>query len=252
MKEEIEALEKNKTWDITPLPTGKRAIGSKWVFKLKLNSDGSVNRYKARLVAKGYNQIEGIDYTDSFSPVAKTVTVRVFLAIASAYSWLIYQLDINNAFLHGHLEEEVYMHPPEGYTVDAGMVCRLKKSLYGLKQASRRWNHEFTSKLADYGFIQSAHDNCLFLKHAESGYLALLVYVDDILLTGPSEDSIADVKRYLDDLFTIKDLGYAKYFLGLEIARSHDGNSITQRKYIEDIIADTGMSGARPALTPLP
>ncbi|KAL0335268.1 UNVERIFIED_CONTAM: Retrovirus-related Pol polyprotein from transposon RE1 [Sesamum radiatum] len=132
------------------------------------------------------------------------------------------------------------------------MVCKLKKSLYGLKQASRQWNNEFTSKLAAYGFVQSTHDNCLFLKHAETGCLALLVYVDDILLTGPKEDSIADVKRYLDDLFTIKDLGYAKYFLGIEIARSQDGTSITQHKYIEDIIADTGMGDAKATLTPLP
>ncbi|KAL0374188.1 UNVERIFIED_CONTAM: Retrovirus-related Pol polyprotein from transposon RE1 [Sesamum radiatum] len=144
------------------------------------------------------------------------------------------------------------MHPPKGYTVDAGMLCRLKKSLYGLEQTSRQWKHKFTSKLAAYDFIQLVHDNYLLLKHVESGYLTLLVYMDDILLTGPSEDSIADVKRYLDDLFTIKDLEYAKYFLDLEIARSQGGTSITQRKYIEDIITDTGMSGARPALSPLP
>ncbi|KAL0365006.1 UNVERIFIED_CONTAM: Retrovirus-related Pol polyprotein from transposon RE1 [Sesamum angustifolium] len=163
-----------------------------------------------------------------------------------------YQLDINNAFLHGHLEEKVYMQLSKGYTVDVGMVGKLRKSLYWLKQASQQWNYEFTSKLAAYGFVQSTHDNCLFLKHAKTGCLALLVYVDEILLTGPSQDSIVDVKRYLDDLFTIKDHEYAKYFLGLEISRSQDGTSITQHKYIEDIIADIGMGDAKAALTPLP
>ncbi|KAL0283795.1 UNVERIFIED_CONTAM: Retrovirus-related Pol polyprotein from transposon RE1 [Sesamum angustifolium] len=252
MKEEIQALEKSNTWSLTSLPDGKRAIGSRWVYKLKLNPDGSVSRYKARLVAKGYTQIEGVDYTESFSPVAKNVTVRLFLSIAAAYSWPVHQLDINNAFLHGHLDEEVYMTPPEGYLVQPGMVCRLHKSLYGLKQASRQWNHEFTQTLGDFGFRQSAHDHCPFIKSTSTGFLGLLVYVDDILIMGPAEALIIEVKNYLNALFTIKDLGYAKYFLGLEIARSSDGMSVTQRKYINDIIIDTGMTDAHSVLTPLP
>ncbi|KAL0309998.1 UNVERIFIED_CONTAM: Retrovirus-related Pol polyprotein from transposon RE1 [Sesamum radiatum] len=152
MQYELDALERNQTWDLCDLPANKKAIGSRWVYKVKLLPDGSVDRYKARLVAKGYSQIEGVDYFDSFSPVAKTVTVRVFLAIASSYSWPISQLDVNNAFLHGHLEEEVYMLPPEGYLrARPGQVCRLKRSLYGLKQASRQWNIELTSKLESHG-----------------------------------------------------------------------------------------------------
>ncbi|KAL0351158.1 UNVERIFIED_CONTAM: Retrovirus-related Pol polyprotein from transposon RE1 [Sesamum radiatum] len=119
---ELTALEKNHTWELTTLPEGKRAIGSKWVYKVKLNPDGTVERYKARLVAKGYNQIEGVDFFDSFSPVAKTVTVRIMFSIASAYSWPIHQLDINNAFLHGYLDEAVYMTPPEGYEAPSGML----------------------------------------------------------------------------------------------------------------------------------
>ncbi|KAL0305526.1 UNVERIFIED_CONTAM: Retrovirus-related Pol polyprotein from transposon RE2 [Sesamum radiatum] len=252
MDEELQALENNQTWTLTALPNGKKAIGSRWVYKLKMNPDGTVNRYKARLVAKGYSQIEGIDYNDSFSPVAKTVTVRLFLGIAAAHSWPVHQLDINNAFLHGFLDEEVYMTPPDGYSAPPGQVCKLQRSLYGLKQASRQWNREFTLKLAEFGFKQSAHDHCLFIKPAPQGFVALLVYVDDILVMAPTEDLISEIKQYLDALFTIKDLGYAKYFLGLEIARSTEGMSITQHKYAMDIITDSGMVSATSVSTPLP
>ncbi|KAL0454835.1 UNVERIFIED_CONTAM: Retrovirus-related Pol polyprotein from transposon RE1 [Sesamum latifolium] len=172
------------TFSKTALPAGKKPIGSRWVYKVKLRQDGSIDRYKAWLVAKGYNQIEGVDFFDSFSPVAKTVTVRLFIAIATTYQWSILQLDVNNAFLHGHLDEEVYMVPPEGYTkADAGLVCRLKRSLYGLKQASRQWNIKFTSKLEAFGFKQSSHDHCLFTMRTDSYFLVLIVYVDDVLLT---------------------------------------------------------------------
>ncbi|KAL0283336.1 UNVERIFIED_CONTAM: Retrovirus-related Pol polyprotein from transposon RE2 [Sesamum angustifolium] len=209
MNEELTALDKNETWELASLPPGKKAIGCKWVFKVKLHPDGSVHRYKARLVAKGYNQVEGIDYFDSFSPVAKSVTVRVFMAVAVAKGWPLWQLDVNNAFLHGHLDEEVYMVPPEGYTCAIpGRFCRLKRSLYGLKQASRQWNIELTTKLQD------------------------LVYVDDIILTGNSEDEIASVKSYLHSLFTIKDLGFAKYFLGWNLHAPHMVYSLLSRSIL--------------------
>ncbi|KAL0301405.1 UNVERIFIED_CONTAM: Retrovirus-related Pol polyprotein from transposon RE2 [Sesamum radiatum] len=253
MDKELEALENNSTWDLTTLPAGKRAIGSRWVYKVKLHQDGSIERYKARLVAKGYTQVEGVDFFDSFSPMAKTVTVRLFIAIASAYRWPLLQLDVNNAFLHGHLDEEVYMVPPEGYDkAHGGLVCRLKRSLYGLKQASRQWNIELTSKLESYGFTQSPHDHCLFTLRKDSLFLALIVYVDDVLLTGNSLDDLNAVKSYLDDLFTIKDLGNAKYFLGLELACSAQGTYVTQRKYLQDIIHDCRLDNAKPTSTPLP
>ncbi|KAL0361517.1 UNVERIFIED_CONTAM: Retrovirus-related Pol polyprotein from transposon RE2 [Sesamum radiatum] len=187
MQNEIAALERNQTWDIVPLPKDKKAIGCRWIYKLKTKADGSIERHKARLVAKGYNQVPGIDYVDSFSPVAKSVTARIFLAVAAALQWHVHQLDINNTFLHGHLDEEIYMQPPEGYPVPPGQVCRLKRSLYGLKQASRQWNQEFTDKLQTYGFVQSSHDYCLFTKVTSLGLFALLVYVDDVVIAGPSE-----------------------------------------------------------------
>ncbi|KAL2237905.1 UNVERIFIED_CONTAM: Retrovirus-related Pol polyprotein from transposon RE1 [Sesamum indicum] len=252
MKTELDALEKNNTLDIVKLPNNKRTIGCKWVYKLKLNSDGTIDRYKARLVAKGYNQIPGIDFLDSFSPVAKTVTVRTLLAVTTKLDWHVHQLDINNAFLHGYIDEELYMQAPEGYDIENDHVCKLKMSIYGLKQASRQWNHEFTSKLEAYGFVQSKYDYCLFTKTTSTGLYCLLVYVDDVLVTGSSEDEIIEIKQYLDRTFTIKDLGAARYFLGLEIARSKTGMSVTQTKYITDIIKDAGMEHTKVVATPLP
>ncbi|KAL0327865.1 UNVERIFIED_CONTAM: Retrovirus-related Pol polyprotein from transposon TNT 1-94 [Sesamum calycinum] len=167
MMAEIGALEENNTWKLVPLPAGKRPIGCKWVFKMKLRADGTVERYKARLVAKVFNQVEAIDYVDNFSPVAKTVIVRLFLAFAAAQVWPLQQLDVNNAFLHGHLDEDLFMIPPEGFSVAPGLVCK------------------------------------------------------------PSLDEIQNLKSYLHKLFTIKDIGDARYFLALEIARSYSGIYVT-------------------------
>lgn len=141
MKQELDTLQRNKTWVLTDLPPENQAIGSRWVYKIKRRADGGVDRYKARLVAKGYHQVEGIDFTESFSQVAKAVTVRVLLAMATAKEWLMHQVNINNTYLHGTLEENVYMYPPQGYQkARPGQVCKLIRSLYGLKQAGRQWN----------------------------------------------------------------------------------------------------------------
>ncbi|KAL0406344.1 UNVERIFIED_CONTAM: Retrovirus-related Pol polyprotein from transposon RE2 [Sesamum latifolium] len=227
MKAKLDALERNQTWKLTKLPARKRPIGCKWVFKTKLQADETVEWYKARLVAKSFNQIAGVDYFDNFSPVVKTVTVRLFLALAAAYGWPVHQLDVNNAFLHGHLDEELYMTPPEGYSTQPGL-------------------------LTDFGFVQSAHDHCIFTKRLPTGILALLVYVDDILVTAPTLEAIKCVKDYLHSLFTIKDLGDARYFLGLEIARNSMGVYVAQTKYVIDIIKDTEMTNAKAVSTPLP
>ncbi|KAL0355837.1 UNVERIFIED_CONTAM: Copia protein [Sesamum radiatum] len=214
MQQEINALERNETWEISDLPQGKNTIGCRWIYKVKLRPDGTVERCKARLVANGFSQVEGIDYNDCFSPVAKPVTVRLFLAIAAARGWPLHHLDVNNAFLHGKLDEIIYMDAPEGYKVPSGQVCRLKKSLYGLKQASRQWNQEFTDKIKAFGFTQSSHDYCLFVKGSGLQLIALLVYVDDILITAPTETLIQEVKR-LGGLSTFQKITYGLlYILG--------------------------------------
>jgi histone deacetylase 1/2 len=159
MQAEYKALTDNKTWSLVPLPAHKRAIGCKWIFKIKENSDGSINKYKARLVAKGFLQTPGFDFTETFSPVIKPVTIRVILTLAVTYQWSVQQIDINNAFLNGLLQEEVYMKQPTGFeSADKSLVCKLHKSLYGLKQAPRAWYERLTQTLLQMGFTASRCD----------------------------------------------------------------------------------------------
>ncbi|CAM8989719.1 unnamed protein product [Rhodiola kirilowii] len=244
MQAEIDALQLNDTWEVTDLPQGKHAIGCKWVYKIKRHSDGSIERYKARLVAKGFTQEEGLDYHETFALVVKMTTIRTALTLASAKHWPLYQLDVNNAFLHGTLDEEVYMMLPPGHLQNLksqGKVCRLKKSLYGLKQASRQWFSKFSDALISFGFKQSLHDYSLFTYEADGTFLILLVYVDDVVITGTCTAMIHKVKQFIHDAFKIKDLGLLKYFLGIEVARSDDGVFINQRKYALDLLNDVGL-----------
>ncbi|GAU49938.1 hypothetical protein TSUD_290950 [Trifolium subterraneum] len=252
MNTKLEALSRTGTWKIVDLPSNVRPIGCRWVYKIKHNSDGSVERYKARLVAKGYTQIEGIDFFDTFSPVAKLTTVRLLLALASIKGWFLHQLDVNNAFLHGDLQEDVYMVVPEGVPcVKPNQACKLLKSLYGLKQASRKWYEKLTSLLVREGYTQSTADYSLFTLNREGQFTALLIYVDDIILSGTSMTEIERIKTILDCNIKIKDLGIVKYFLGLEVAHSKTGISISQRKYCIDLLKDFGLLASKPASTPL-
>ncbi|XP_015165801.1 uncharacterized protein [Solanum tuberosum] len=251
MQSEIQALESNNTWVITDLPQGKRAIGCRWIYKVKYKSTGEVERFKARLVAKGYSQQEGIDYKETFSPVVKMVTVRTIVALAASRQWHIHQMDVFNAFLHGELDDEIYMQLPQGFVSQREKVCRLTKSLYGLKQAPRQWNHKLIEALLKLKFQQSQHDHSLFINKAEEGIIIILVYVDDMLITGSSLKLIEDTKRALQQAFKMKDLGELKYFLGIEFTRSTVGILMHQRKYALELISEVGMTAAKPAGTPI-
>ncbi|CAL2225396.1 unnamed protein product [Prunus armeniaca] len=252
MQSELQALSDNHTWSLTPLPAGKKPIGCRWVYKVKLKSDGSVERYKARLVAKGFTQLEGVDYHDTFSPTAKMPTIRCLLALAAARNWSLHQLDVNNAFLHGDLHEEIYMLPPPGLRRQGeNLVCRLHKSLYGLKQASRQWFAKFSQAICSTGYIQSKADYSLFTRHKGHSFTALLIYVDDIVITGNDPIAISALKAFLHRHFHIKDLGDLKYFLGIEVSRSKQGIFLSQRKYALEILKDAKLLGAAPVDFPM-
>ena len=192
IQEEMKALQKNKTWDLVSLPKGKRTVGCKWVFFIKHNADGSIERYKARLVAKGCTQTYGIDYQETFSPVAKLNTIRVLLSLVANLDWPLHQFDVKNAFLHGDLKEEVYMDIPPGYTTSSStkVVCKLQRALYGLKQSPRAWFGRFSLAMKKYGFQQSNSDHTLFLKRQQGKVTALIIYVDDMIITGDDKEEI--------------------------------------------------------------
>jgi len=252
MKVEMEALEKNKTWDIVELPKGKRLVGCRWVFTVKYKSDGSIERYKARLVAKGYTQTYGIDYLETFAPVAKMNTVRILLSLAAVFNWNLQQFDVKNAFLHGDLDEEIYMEVPPAFESKKGMVCRLKKALYGLKQSPRAWFGRFTKVMIKLGYRQSQGDHTLFIRHSKTGKVtALLVYVDDIIVTGDDSEEMQSLKKCLFKEFDIKELGKLKYFLGIEVAHSKQGIFISQKKYVLDLLKETEKLGYKPVATPI-
>ncbi|KAJ9550922.1 hypothetical protein OSB04_014967 [Centaurea solstitialis] len=253
MLEELGALDKNDTWELVSLPPRKKPVGCKWVFTIKQNPDGKVDRYKARLVAKGYSQTYGIDYNETFAPVAKMSTVRTLISIAVNCEWQLHQLDVKNAFLHGDLQEEVYMDIPPGFDTNQtmGKVCKLKKSLYGLKQSPRAWFDRFRRAMVSMGYRQTNGDHTLFFQHNRGHTTMLAVYVDDMIITGDDEREIAQLKMRLAKEFEVKDLGLLKYFLGIEIARGADGIVLSQRKYVVDLLTETGMLGCRPATTPI-
>lgn len=193
MDAEFMALEKNRTWHLVPPQKGRNIIDCKWVYKIKRKQDGSLDRYKARLVAKGFKQRYGIDYEDTFSPVVKPTTIRIVLSIAISRGWSLRQLDVQNAFLHGILEEEVYMKQPPRYEdkEKPSYVCKLDKALYGLKQAPRAWYARLSKKLFDLGFRSSKADTSLFFYNSKDVSMFILIYVDDIIVASSKQEAVS-------------------------------------------------------------
>jgi len=256
MQEEYRALVKNETWDLVPLPKGRTPISCKWVYKLKRHLDGTIERYKARLVARGFSQRAGIDYGETFSPVVRLDTVRILLSVAAVEDLDIMHFDVKTAFLHGQLEEDIFMQQPEGFVKGKGMVCKLKKSLYGLKQASRSWNKTFTDFLLKFDLKPLKKDSCVFVRHGagtKSGSTALIValYVDDGLVLCNNLTIIDDVMRHLKSKFEITVMD-PKCFIGLQIYRDRPKREIfvNQSFYINRIIERFNMSEAKTASTP--
>lgn len=253
MSEEFDALIQQGTWELVPQPQATNLIGCKWVYRIKRNSNGDIDRYKARLVAKGFHQRPELDYTQTFSPVFKPTTIRLVLSLALQHNWPLRQLDVNNAFLHGSLSEEVYMQQPPGFILPEKPhhVCHLRKSIYGLKQAPRTWFQTLQKFLCDYGFVNSKSDSSLFILRTTGSVLYTLVYVDDIIITGNSSIKVNECIAALAHTLSIKDLGNLHYFLGVEVIPSTAGLFLSQYKYIGDLLERTKMQDAKPVLTPM-
>ncbi|PKI52678.1 hypothetical protein CRG98_026938, partial [Punica granatum] len=218
MRSEMESMYTNQVWTLVDPPEGAKLIGYKWVFKKKTDMDGNVITFKRRLVAKGFRQVHGVDYDETFSPVAMLKSIRILLAIAAYYDYEIWQMDVKTAFLNGNLLEDVYMTQPEGF-VDphsAEKVCKLQRSIYGLKQASRSWNFRFDDAIKEFGFNKNEDEPCVYKKVSGSIVIFLVLYVDDILLIGNDIPSLQSVKTWLGRCFSMKDLGEATYVLGEE------------------------------------
>ena len=253
MRKEMGALEMNKTWEIVERPKGKTIVDCKWIFTLKYKVDGSLERHKARLVAKGYTQTSGVDYQETFALVAKMNTIRILLSLATHCNWQLLQYNVKKAFLHGDLDEEIYMNIPPGFEGNTcNKVCKLKKAIYGLKQSPRVWFGRFAKVMKEYGYKQSQGDHTLFIKHSTArGVIALLVYVDDIIVTRNDERDKYDVKQRLAKEYEIKELGKLKYFRGIEVAYSTQGIFISQQNYVTDLLAKTRKIGCKPVSTPM-
>ncbi|WVZ01479.1 hypothetical protein V8G54_027548 [Vigna mungo] len=253
MEEELEALKKNNTWRLVDLPKGKKVIGSKWIFKKKEATPGGEKaRYKARLVAKGFTQIEGVDYHEIFAPVVKHCSVRVLMAIVAHCNLHLEQLDVRTAFLHGDLEETIYMKQPDGFAVD-DRVCLLQKSLYGLKQSPRQWYRKFDDFLIKLNFKRCNYDDCVYTLNHGGEMLYLLLYVDDILIASSDRGMIGETKARLADAFEMKELGEARRILGIDIKRDRPGGNLflSQECYLQKVISRYRMAESKMANTPV-
>jgi hypothetical protein len=250
MNAELESIKKNEVYTLTKLPEGRKAIGSKWVFKVKRDAEGKVERFKARLVAKGYNQKEGIDYNETFAPVAKFNSIRTVLAIAAVRRYTVHQMDVKTAFLNGELEEEIYMEQPEGAEVSGKerLVWKLRKSLYGLKQAPRVWNEKLDAYLKEVGFRRCESDHSVYVN--ESLKVILLVYVDDLLIAGQLE-GVLKTKEMLSSKFDMSDLGQVHWLLGMKVEVHPGGIRMSQQLYVEGVLKKFGMEDCHPVGTPL-
>lgn len=256
MQEEMQSLHENHTYELVELPKGRRALKNKWVYRIKTEDSSSKPRYKARLVVKGFRQEKGIDFEEIFSPVVKMSSIRVVLGLAAVQDLEIEQLDVKTAFLHGDLDEEIYMEQPEGFKVPGkeNLVCRLIKSLYGLKQAPRQWYKKFDSFMAEHDFKRTESDHCVFIKRYAGGdFLILLLYVDDILIVGQDRIKIAALKKDLSKSFAMKDLGPAKQILGMRITRDRSKRLLwlSQERYLEKVLERFNMHKSKPVSTPL-
>ncbi|KAJ9567153.1 hypothetical protein OSB04_003119 [Centaurea solstitialis] len=254
IQDEIDSIMQNHTWDLSDLPPGCKPLNSKWIFKRKMKVDGSIDKYKARLVIQGFRQKEGIDFFDTYAPVARITTIRLLLALAAIHNLVIHQMDVKTAFLNGELNEEIYMRQPEGFVISGNenKVCKLVKSLYGLKQAPKQWHQKFDDVVLSNGFALNQADKCVYSKFDASGKgVIICLYVDDMLIFGTDQDQVDKTKEFLSSKFDMKDMGEADVILGIKIIRGEHGITISQSHYIEKMLNKFNMKDCSSIGTPM-
>ncbi|KAL0440278.1 UNVERIFIED_CONTAM: Retrovirus-related Pol polyprotein from transposon TNT 1-94 [Sesamum latifolium] len=249
MKSEMDSMGSNQVWTLVDPPKGARPVGCKWVYKRKLGADGEVTAFKARLVVKGYTQRPGVDFEETYSPVAMAKSIQILLAIAAWYDYKIWQMDVKMAFLNSFVKEEIFMDQPEGFTTvgEEQKVCRLQRSIY------RSWNTRFDEVIRGYDFIKNDYDPCIYKKISGSSVVYLVLYVDDILLIGNSVKILDDIKAWLSTQFSMKYMGEASYILGIKIYwdRSRRMLGLTQYSYIEKVLKRFKMEHSKRGLLPM-
>jgi len=253
MLSEMESIEANKTWSLSELPAGHKAIGLKWVFKVKKDPQGKIIKHKARPVAKGYAQCEGVDFEEVYAPVARIETVRLMIALAAQKGWKIHHMDVKSAFLNGDLVEEVYVQQPPGFIAkrSSGKVLKLEKALYGLRHAPRAWNSRLDMELLKLGFERNPLEHAVYRRSHSDGYLLVGVYVDDLIITGPSLADIEAFKREMQRSFSMSDLGLLSYYLGIQVTQKEGMITLSQSSYTRKILETAGMKGCNPCHVPM-
>ncbi|GKB66782.1 putative ribonuclease H-like domain-containing protein, partial [Tanacetum coccineum] len=253
MKDELLQFKLQKVWTLVDLPNGKRAIGTKWVFRNKKDERGIVIKNKARLVAQGYTQEEGIDYDEVFAPVARIEAIRLFLAYASFKDFVVYQMDVKSAFLYGKIEEEVYVCQPPGFEDPdfPDRVYKVEKALYGLHQAPRAWYETLSTYLLDNGFQRGKIDKTLFIRRDKGDILLVQVYVDDIIFGSTKKSLCTEFEKMMHKKFQMSSIGELIFFLGLQVKQKEDGIFISQDKYVTEILKKFGITDVKTASTPI-
>ena len=252
MEAELQSLWENEVYDVVDRPPGKKVIGTKWVLRVKTDSEGNIDKFKARVVAKGFRQMEGVDFDETFAPTVRFESVRALIALAASLGWQLDQMDVTTAFLYAKLEEETYVDIPEGVAPGGeGKVWRLRKCLYGLKQSPRMWNMTIDKVLKEMGFSRFTTEHGIYVVGEGDDRVFVALYVDDLLIVWKNNQSKEEVKERLKIHFKMKDLGSAQFLLGVEIRRRLEGGYfMVQEKYANEVVAKFGIADAKVVSTP--